>query len=113
MKRDRNWIIIITSIIYILIIITTLFYTYTGHLSEAVGQELPQWYGYYIYITSIIYFVGFVFILKMKKWALIALSSITLILYLSTYFIGIFSTQTLITDIIIFGTLWTQYKKMR
>ena len=113
MKRDRNWIIIITSIIYFLIIITTLFYTFTGSLSEVVGQELPQWYGYYIYITSVIYIVGFIFILKMKRWVLIILSSITLILYLSTYFIGIFSMQSLITDIIIFGILWTQYKKMR
>jgi uncharacterized membrane protein len=113
MKRDRNWIIIITSIIYILIIIITLFYAFTGNLSEAVGEEIPQWYGYYIYITSLIYIVGFVFILKMKKWALIILSSITMILYLSTYFVGIFSMQSLITDIVIFGTLWTQHKKMR
>ncbi len=113
MKKDRNWIIIITSIIYFLIIITTLFYAFTGNLSEAVAQELPQWYGYYIYITSIIYTVGFVFILKMKRWALVTLSSITLILYLSTYFVGIFSMQSLIIDIVVFGILWTQYKKMR
>ena len=88
MKRNINWIIIITSIIYLLLIITTLFYTFTGNLSKVVGQELPQWFGYYIYITSLIYIVGFAFILKMKKLALIILSSITVILYLYNYFIG-------------------------
>ena len=112
MKKDKNWVIIITSCVYFLIIISTLFYTFTGNLSKLVGKELPQWYSYYIYVTAIIYIVGFIFILKMKRWALIILSSITLLLYLSTYFIGVFSVYSLITDIIIFGILWTQYKKM-
>lgn len=113
MKSNRNWIVIIISSIYLLILISTLYYTFTGNLSKVVGKELPEWYSYFIYITAIIYFVGFVFILKMKKWALIILSTITIILYLSTYFIGIFSIYSLITDIIVFSILWTQYKKMR
>ncbi len=113
MKRNINWIIIITSIIYLLLIITTLFYTFTGNLSKVVGQELPQWFGYYIYITSLIYIVGFTFILKMKKLALIILSSITVILYLYNYFVGIFSMSSLVIDTVVFGTLWTQHKKMR
>jgi hypothetical protein len=112
MKRNRNSIIIISSIIYFLIIIATLFYTFTGDLSKVVGKELPQWYDYYIYITSIIYILGFYFILKMKRSALITLTVTTLILYLSTFFVGIFSMSSLIIDIIIFGTLWTQHKKM-
>ena len=112
MKGNRNWIIIILSIIYLFIIITTLFYTFTGDLSKVVGEELPQWYDYYIYTTSIIYIIGFSFILRMKRSALIILTFITLVLYLSTFFVGIFSMYSLITDIIIFGTLWTQYKKM-
>ncbi len=36
-----------------------------------------------------------------------------MILYLSTYFVGIFNMQSLITDIVIFGTLWTQHKMMK
>ena len=93
-------------------IISTLFYTFTGDLSKLVGKELPQWYDYYIYITSIIYIIGFSFILRMKKSALLILTFITLTLYLSTFFVGVFSMYSLITDIIIFGILWTQYKKM-
>jgi hypothetical protein len=113
MKKEKNWIIIVTSCIYFFIVISTLFYAFTGNLSKLIGEELPHWYAYYIYITAIIYIVGFIFILKMKKWALIVLSSITLILYASTYFVGIFNIYSLITDIIIFCTLWTQYKKMQ
>lgn len=113
MKKEKNWIIIIVSCVYFLIIISTLFYTFTGNLSEMVGEEIPPWYTYYIYITSIIYIVGFIFILKKKRWALIILSLITLLLYLSTYFVGVFNIYSLITDIIIFSTLWTQYKKMQ
>jgi hypothetical protein len=113
MKKEKNWIIIVTSCIYFFIVISTLFYVFTGNLSKLIGEELPHWYAYYIYITAIIYIVGFIFILKMKKWALIVLSSITLILYASTYFVGIFNIYSLITDIIIFCTLWTQYKKMQ
>ena len=112
MEKKKNWIIIISSCVYFLIIISTLYYTFTGNLSKVVGKELPQWYSYYIYITAVIYIAGFVYILMMKKWALISLSIITLLLYLSTFFIGIFSMYSLITDIIIFSILWTQYKKM-
>ena len=113
MKKDKNWIIIITSCIYFFIIISTVFYTFTGNLSKVIGKELPQWYTYYIYITAIIYIIGFIFILRMKKWALIILSFITLLLYSSTYFIGVFTIYSLITDIIIFSILWTQYRKMQ
>ena len=112
MEKKKNWIIIISSCAYFLIIISTLYYAFTGNLSKVVGKELPQWYTYYIYITAVIYIIGFVYLLMMKKWALISLSIITLLLYLSTFFIGIFSMYSLITDIIIFSILWTQYKKM-
>lgn len=112
MRKDRNWIVIIASILYFLIIISTLIYTVTGNLSQAIGEDVPEWYNYYIYITSVIYIIGFIFILNMQKMALILLSSITVILYLSTYFVGIFNIQSLIIDSIIFGTLWTQYKRM-
>ena len=112
MKKDKNWIIILTSCVYFLIIISTLFYTFTGNLSKVVGRELPRWYAYYMYITAVIYIAGFIFILKMKRWALVVLSAITVLLYLSTYFIGVFNIYSLITDIIIFGILWTQYGKM-
>ena len=113
MKSKRNWIVFIPSMIYFLIIATTLYYTVTGNLSQLVNEEIPGWYTYYIYLTSIIYIVGFIFILKMKRWAISALISITIVLYLSTYFVGIFSIQSLIIDIIIFGTIGTQYKKMQ
>jgi hypothetical protein len=113
MKKDKNWIIIVTICIYFLIILITLLYTFTGNLSKALGKEIPQWYPYYIYITAIIYIIGFVFVLKMKRRALIALTAITIILYFSTYFVGIFNMYSLITDIIIFCILWSQYKKMK
>lgn len=112
MKKDRNWIVTIVSIIYFLTIIGTLIYTFTGNLSKVTGKEFPSWYPYYIYVTSVIYFVGFFFILKMRKWALITLTIVTLLLYLSTFFVGVFNIYSLIFDIFIFTTLWTQYKKM-
>ena len=112
MKKGRNWIVNIVSIIYFLIIIGTLSYAFTGNLSKVVGKELPSWYPYYIYTTSIIYFIGFYLIMKMKKLALIILTIITIVLYLSTFFVGVFSIYSLIFDIIIFSILWTQYKKM-
>ena len=112
MKNDKNWIIIITSCVYFLIIISTLYYTLTGSVSKVAGKELPLWYSYYIYITAIVYTAGFIFILKMKRWALIILSALTVLLYISTYFIGVFNVYSLITDIIVFSILWTQYKNM-
>ena len=112
MKKNRNLIVLIVSAIYFLIIISTLFYEFTGTLSKVVGKELPSWYSYYIYITSIIYFVGFILIIKMRKSALIGLTILTILLYLLTYFVGVFSIYSLITDLIIFSILWTQHKKM-
>lgn len=113
MKSARNWIVTIASMIYILLLVTTLYYTFVGNLSQFIGEETPHWYTYYIYITSVIYIIGFIFILKMKKWAFTTLTTITIVLYLSTYFVGIFSIQSLIIDIIIFGAIGTQYKKMK
>jgi hypothetical protein len=113
MKTERNWIVFIASMIYLLLVVTTLYYTFTGNLSQLIGEETPQWYGYYIYITSIIYIIGFIFILRMKKWSFTTLITITIVLYLSAYFVGVFSIQSLIIDIIIFGAIGTQYKKMK
>ena len=113
MKSERNWIVFIPSMIYLLIVATTLYYTFTGNLSQLINEEIPRWYTYYIYLTSIIYIIGFIFILRMNKWAFTVLISITIVLYLSTFFVGIFSIQSLIIDIIVFGTIWTQYKKMK
>lgn len=112
MNKERNWIVTIASIVYLLIVGTTLYFTITGNLSLAIGEEVPQWYSFFIYITSLIYIIGFIFILGMKKWAFITLITITIVLYLSTFFVGIFSVQSLIIDIIIFGAICTQYKKM-
>ena len=113
MKQHRNWIIVITSITYFLIVLYSLFFAFTGNLTELVGKEPPLWYVYFIYITSLIYTIGFIFILKMKRLALVTLSFITVFGYLFSYIVDIFNVQSLIIDIIIFGTLWTQYKKMR
>ena len=113
MKSNRNWIVFTVSIIYLIIIFITLFYTFTGNLPKTIGKVTPQWYNYYIYITAVIYIIGFFFIFKMKRWALILLTGITVILYLSALFTGIFNIYSLIIDIIVFGILWTQYKKMK
>ena len=110
--RQKNWIVIIPSCIYFLIIFLTLIYTILGDLSTLIGKEIPYWYNYFIYMTSIIYFVGFIFIIKMKKVALISLTALTVILHIFLFIIGIYSFFSLGTDIIIFGLIWTQFKRM-
>ena len=111
--KQKNWMVIILSSIYFLLIFSTLYYAIFGDLSILIGKELPSWYNYFIFTTFIIYFVGFIYILKMKKLALISLSAITVTLYIFSIAINVFSFVTLITDIIIFGLLWTQFKKMK
>ena len=64
----RNWIVIIISIIYFLLIILSLFFALTGNLSKIVGQEVPQWYYYFIYFLSIVYLIGFVFCRSGGGW---------------------------------------------
>ena len=110
--KQKNLIVIILSSIYFLIIFSTLYYTIFGDLSILVGKELPSWYDYFMYSTSIIYFVGFIYIIKMKKNALISLTTITLVLHTFSFIINLGSIFSLITDVVIFGLLWTQFKKM-
>jgi len=110
--RQKNWVVIIPSCIYFLIIFLTLIYTILGDLSTLIGKEIPSWYNYFIYMTSIMYFVGFIFIIKMKKVALISLTALTVILHIFSFIMGIYSFFSLGTDIIIFGLIWTQFKRM-
>lgn len=111
MKR-KNWLVIILSSIYLLIILSSLYVAIFGDLSALVGKELPAWYDLFIYATAVIYFIGFVFILKMKKAALISLTVITAVLHIFSFIINTYSLMSLTMDIIIFGLLWTQFKKM-
>jgi hypothetical protein len=113
MKSKRNWIVIIPSLIYYVLIISTLLYAITGDLTAWIGKELPVWYNYFIYATFIIYSIALVFILKMRKNALIFITAITLAGHIFSYYIDVFSIGSLIADVIVFGTLWTQYKKMK
>ena len=110
--KQKNWIVIISSAIYFMLILSTLYYAIFGDLASLIGKEVPSWYNYFIYMTSIIYFVGFIFIIKMKKVALISLTALTVILHIFSFIIGIYSFFSLGTDIIIFGLIWTQFKRM-
>lgn len=110
--KNKNWLVIILSSIYFLIILSTLYVAFFGDLTAMVGKELPPWYDFFIYATSVIYFIGFVFILRMKKAALISLTAITVVLHAFSFIVGLSNLVSLTTDVIIFGLLWTQFKKM-
>jgi hypothetical protein len=110
--KRKNWIVIILSSIYFLIILSTLYVAIFGDLSAVVGKELPPWYDFFIYATAVIYFVGFIFILRMKRAALISLTAITVVLHIFSFVINTYSLVSLTMDVIIFGLLWTQFKKM-
>jgi len=112
LKNKRNWIVTTASLIYYALIISTLYYALTGNLSEWIGKELPVWYDYFIYLSFILYFIAFAFILKMRRIALMLITAITILGHTFSYYIDVFSITSFILDVIIFGVLWTQFKKM-
>lgn len=110
--KEKNWTVLITADLYLLSMVAMLYFTLTGQLGNFVTFEIPGWYNYFLYGAFIVYTVGMYYILQMKKIALKALTIITVLLYIDFMIFGLFSMSTFIMDIIVFGILWTQYKKM-
>ncbi|MBT3408790.1 hypothetical protein HN415_09000 [Candidatus Woesearchaeota archaeon] len=110
--KNKNWAVISVSAFYILTMVITLFYTIAGKLPEVVNFVIPSWYNTFVYVAFLIYAAGFVFIITMKKWALISLTVLSVTLYILFFVTNMFSLMTFIIDVIVFGILWTQFKKM-
>lgn len=108
----KNVLVVSSSLLYYLLITSTLIYTLSGNLPELVGTSFPSWYNKFVYITFLVYAVGFFFILRMKRPALVIMTVVTVILHTLNFVIGIFSQVSLVIDVLIFGMLWTQYRHM-
>ena len=79
-----------------------------------VSPELamPLWYSIFSLILTIPYFIGLIFIWKMRKIGLILYTGIAVLEYIVGFASGFATILGLIISTIAIGLLWTQFKKM-
>ncbi|MBN2531234.1 MAG: hypothetical protein JXB88_00005 [Spirochaetales bacterium] len=111
-QTKKNWLITIPSIIYFIMIASMFYFVVTNDFSAFFDSPAPDWYRFYIIGSAIIYTIGFIFILRRWRPALIILTVITLAQYMLFLISGLFNLYSCIFDVVIFGILWTQYKKL-
>ncbi len=80
-------------------------------------RELPFWYPIFVMVISVFYLTAYVYIWKMKKMGLIALTGLYAVHLVVTFAVTPSSALggslvTSIINIVMIGLFWTQHKKM-